>query len=170
MAASRVMRVDEQVWAELQKRATPLDGSPNAVMRRLLGLPEEKDTSADYIDPRVTGVLEAMRELIGETPKVSLSEHDYSLLSGSGNLIAHIRSQRGPLRITAGKQLAERAGIHDWENEIQTSRSFGGRTVRWYIPNGDAAANKRVANFLAGLWRSGTLAPPVDAKPLVHAQ
>jgi hypothetical protein len=41
---TRVIRIDDEVFALLQKNATALKDSPNAVIRRLLGLdkPEEK--------------------------------------------------------------------------------------------------------------------------------
>ena len=42
-AGSRVIRVDSDVWNELQKRATPLTDTPNSVIRRLLGLHERRD-------------------------------------------------------------------------------------------------------------------------------
>jgi len=35
---SRTIRIDDEVFAHLQKNATALKDSPNAVIRRLLGL------------------------------------------------------------------------------------------------------------------------------------
>lgn len=39
-----VIRIDAEVWRELQKRAVPLIDTPNSVLRKLLGL---KEVSAD---------------------------------------------------------------------------------------------------------------------------
>ena len=38
---SRVIRIDEEVWAELQRRARPFEDNPNAVIRKVLGLPAQ---------------------------------------------------------------------------------------------------------------------------------
>jgi len=40
MSPSKVIRIDAQVWAELQSRARPLEDTPNSVLRRVFGLPE----------------------------------------------------------------------------------------------------------------------------------
>ena len=37
-----VIRVDEEVWRELQRRAVPLVDTPNSVLRRMLGLTGEE--------------------------------------------------------------------------------------------------------------------------------
>jgi hypothetical protein len=37
---SQVIRIDDDVWAALQKQATPLVDTPNSVLRRILQLPE----------------------------------------------------------------------------------------------------------------------------------
>lgn len=42
MQTTRTIRVDLEVWAELKKRAEPLEDTPNAVIRRLLGLPPKE--------------------------------------------------------------------------------------------------------------------------------
>ena len=39
------IRVDEEVWGELQKTAEPLVDNPNSVLRRLLGLPDRRGHS-----------------------------------------------------------------------------------------------------------------------------
>lgn len=39
------IRVDEEVWRELQKRAEPFVDNPNAVLRRVLGVPESSETA-----------------------------------------------------------------------------------------------------------------------------
>ena len=37
-----VIRIDDEVWKELQKRAIPLIDTPNSVLRKLLGLEDAK--------------------------------------------------------------------------------------------------------------------------------
>ena len=41
---SRTIRIDDEVFAYLQKNATALKDSPNAVIRRLLGLDKSTTT------------------------------------------------------------------------------------------------------------------------------
>ena len=41
MKPSKVIRIDAQVWAELQRQARPLEDTPNSVLRRVFGLPED---------------------------------------------------------------------------------------------------------------------------------
>jgi hypothetical protein len=42
MRTMRTIRIDDEVWQELKKRAVPLEDTPNAVLRRLLGLDGEE--------------------------------------------------------------------------------------------------------------------------------
>ena len=44
-----VIRVDEEVWKELQRRAEPLVDTPNSVLRRILGLAENKVNDEEKI-------------------------------------------------------------------------------------------------------------------------
>ena len=153
MPTTRVIRVDNQVWLELKKRAIPFEDTPNSVIRRVLGLPDEEDTNADSVDPRVTELLGAVRKLIGKETHISVDEHGYGFRSKAWDVVAQIRCQARQLRITASKRLVETVGITDWDNEILKSKFFNGSTVRWYLPNKDATASERVANVLAILWR-----------------
>jgi hypothetical protein len=43
---SHIIRVDDEVFAHLQKNATALKDSPNAVIRRLLGIDKPGTTEA----------------------------------------------------------------------------------------------------------------------------
>lgn len=42
-----VIRIDDEVWKELQKRATPLIDTPNSVLRKSLGLEASKTDDYD---------------------------------------------------------------------------------------------------------------------------
>ena len=62
MKPSKVIRIDAQVWAELQRRA-PLEDTPNSVLRRVFGLPEDSAGPA-RLEPRVTRLLTLVRDLV----------------------------------------------------------------------------------------------------------
>jgi hypothetical protein len=153
VAATRVIRIDDQVWAELQKLAAPLADTPNSVLRRVFGLPVEKLATTDNMDSRVVGLLEVVGELVGQLPQVYRSDQGYSFVSGAGNVVAYIRSQDERLRITAGKRIAEKAGLMGWSNERGKSKTVPYPIVRWYASDGDSTANEQIATVLATLWR-----------------
>ena len=44
-----VIRVDDEVWNELQRRAEPLVDTPNSVLRRILGLTGEEINNAEKV-------------------------------------------------------------------------------------------------------------------------
>jgi len=44
-----VIRVDDEVWKELQRRAEPLVDTPNSVLRKLLGLTEDKVSNEEKV-------------------------------------------------------------------------------------------------------------------------
>ena len=66
MKPSKVIRIDGEVWAELQRRARPLEDTPNSVLRRVLGLPDE-GTGPERLEPRVARLLALVRDLVGQT-------------------------------------------------------------------------------------------------------
>jgi hypothetical protein len=149
---SKVIRIDAQVWAELQRRARPLEDTPNSVLRRVFGLPEDS-TGLARLEPRVTRLLMLVRDLVGQMPQVETARKGYAFLSHTGLVVADIRPQKERLRAEASKTVAETAGLTTWERE--GSASFDGDSVvRWYAVDGDDAAFQHVATVLATLWRS----------------
>jgi len=152
MPPSRVIRIDERVWAELQKRARPLEDTPNSVLRRVFGLLEE-GTESDGMDPRVTKLLQLVRESVGHMPQVDAVRRGYSVLSATGEAVAYIRPQKERLRIEASKEKAEKATLTNWDRERPDSL-FGGLGVRWYVPDGDDAAYQCATAVLEKLWTS----------------
>jgi hypothetical protein len=152
MAPSRVIRIDDQVWTELQRRARPLEDTPNSVLRRVFELPEEGPESGG-LDPRVAALVQRVEQLVGHSPQLHPVEKGYSFLSRTGEGVAYIRPQRERLRVGASKEMAEKAGLNTWDRE-RVDRFFGGPSVRWYAPDGDDAAYQRVAAVLAKLWGS----------------
>lgn len=141
MAPSRVIRVDEQVWAELQRRARPLEDTPNSVLRRVFGL-EEAGAEPGGMDSRITILLELVHESVGQMPKLDPVRKGYSFLSNSGEVVAYIRPQKERLRIETSKRMAESASLTTWDRE-RPNGFFGGPCVRWYLPDGDGAAYQR---------------------------
>lgn len=159
MPPSRVIRIDDEVWAQLQQRARPLEDTPNSVLRRVFGLNSER-AEPEGVDPRVSHLMEQVHGLAGATPGTEAVRKGYSVLSRSGISLAYIRPQRERLRLEASKECAERAGADDWDRERASGWAprqvgAGGPSVRWYAQDGDDAASQRLAAVLAKLWQAG---------------
>ena len=152
MPPSKVIRIDEEVWAELQKRARPLEDTPDSVLRRVFGLPDE-GSEADGMDSHITTLLELAEESLGEVPQVHGEAKNYSLLSKAGEVVGYIRPQRERLMIGVSKELAQSVGLGGWHRERRDS-FLGGDSVRWYVPEGDKATYHQAAGLLVRLWRS----------------
>ena len=97
MKPSKVIRIDAQVWAELQRRARPLEDTPNSVLRRVLSLPEE-GTGPERLEPRVIRLLALVRGLVGQMPQVEAARKGYAFLSRTGMVVADLRPQKERLR------------------------------------------------------------------------
>jgi len=151
MPPSKVIRIDEEVWGELQRRARPLEDTPNSVLRRVFGLPEEASNEAGT-DERLGTLLELLEEAVGKRLRLSPASKGYALLSGANEPIAFIRSQRGRLRVTVSKQSAQAAGLSDWHKE-RADTVFSGGSVSWYAPDGDHVAYQEAASVLARLFK-----------------
>ena len=149
MPPSKVIRIDEEVWGELQRRARPLEDTPNSVLRRVFGLPEEASNEAGT-DDRLRRLLELLEEAVGKRLRLSPARKGYALLSGTSEPIAFIRSQQGRLRVTASKQSAQAAGLSDWHRE-RADTVFSGGSVSWYAPDGDQVAFQEAASVLVKL-------------------
>jgi hypothetical protein len=150
-----VIRIDDEVWAQLQRRARPLEDTPNSVLRRVFGLAEQ-GAEAEGADPRVTRLMELVQGLVGETPRMDAVRRGYSLFSRAGEGLAYLRPQRERLRIEASKERAAGAGANGWDRERPNGwADTGGPSVRWYLTDGDEAACHRVAAVLAKLWQAG---------------
>ena len=71
-----VIRIDDEVWKELQKRAEPLVDTPNTVLRKLLDLNKEAQRykaedriSARAIEIRISSVEASRRYALFHIPK-----------------------------------------------------------------------------------------------------
>ena len=152
MRPSKVIRIDAQVWAALQSRARPLEDTPNSVLRRVFGLPEEGAGPAS-IEPRVTRLLALVQDLVGQMPQVEAARKGYSFLARTGMVVADIRPQKERLRAEASKTVAATAGLTTWDRE-GSEGFYGGPAVRWYAADGDDATYQSLATVLAKLWMS----------------
>jgi hypothetical protein len=152
MKPSKVIRIDAEVWAELQRRARPLEDTPNSVLRRVFGLPDE-GTGPERLEPRVARLLALVQDLVGQMPQVEAARKGYAFLSHTGMVVADLRPQKDQVRVEASKTVAQTAGLSRWARE-GSANSYGGPAVRWYAADGDDAAYQALATVLATLWRS----------------
>jgi hypothetical protein len=152
MPPAKVIRIDKEVWAELQKRAHPLEDTPNSVLRRVFDLPED-GAETDKMDSRITKLLEAVEESVRETPQLRRGRKDYSFLSKAEEVVASIRPRQQKLRIETRKETALKLGLSGWDRERKKG-FFGEPSVRWYLPDGDDAAYQQAAGLLERLWLS----------------
>jgi hypothetical protein len=66
---SKVIRIDEEVWAELQQRARPLEDTTNSLLRRVFGLPEAtSDEEEAGSDLRCGRRLDLVEDALGQRP------------------------------------------------------------------------------------------------------
>ena len=147
-----MIRIDGEVWAELQRRARPLEDTPNSVLRRVLGLPDD-GTGPERLEPRVTRLLALVRDLVGQMPHVEAARKGYAFLSRTGMVVADIRPQKERLRAEASKTVAATAGLTTWDRE-GSEGLYGGPAVRWYAADGDDAAYQSLGGGAGELWRS----------------
>jgi hypothetical protein len=125
---AKVIRIDEEVWAELQKRARPLVDTPNSVLRRVFSLSEE-GSETDETDIRITKLLKAVEESVGEPTQVRRGRKDYSFLSKTEEVVASIRPREQRLRIEIRKETALKLGLSGWDRERKKG-FFGEPSVR----------------------------------------
>ncbi|MCI0799819.1 MAG: hypothetical protein J4O06_13660 [Chloroflexi bacterium] len=161
MMTSRVIRVDEEVWAELQRRAIPFEDNPNSVIRRELGLPngrinQEQVGRKDKMEERILKLLALVQSAVGEVPQARQVESGQSVRfdGRAGKVRAYIYSQKRRLKVETSKQMAEEAGIDDWDYELKNGWfNTGISSVFWYVSDGEDDAYQRVAVVLAKLWK-----------------
>jgi hypothetical protein len=155
MPPSKVIRIDEEVWGELQRRARPLEDTPNSVLRRVFNLPDEAPNETET-DHRIGRLLELLEERVGKRLRLSPARKGSALLSANDEPVAFIRSQRDRLRVTASKQLAQDAKLSDWHRE-RADTEFSGGSVSWYAPDADEPAFQELVKVLANLWKRSAL-------------
>jgi hypothetical protein len=56
--------IDDEVWKELQKRAIPLEDTPNSVLRKLLELEVNRNPTIEKSELKISSISEPLPELI----------------------------------------------------------------------------------------------------------
>jgi hypothetical protein len=74
------IRIDDEVWKELKKRAVPLEDTPNSVLRRILKLHDDKPERK----ARKTNSPPASTKVAGGTPRHKFREPILRALADSG--------------------------------------------------------------------------------------
>ncbi len=104
----RTIRIDDEVWAALQKRAKAFEDSPNSVLRRVLGLDRDqarrrrnnrtpkgaRTPQSAYREP----ILRALYELGGQAEVSQVLDKVYELISDRLNEIDRQPLASGELR------------------------------------------------------------------------
>ena len=158
---SKNIIIDEEVWAELQRRAQPFEETtPNAVLRRLLDLKGKTarvhDANDNGLDSRIAKLQDLVGGLGGQRPSVRPTKSgNFGIPSESGKIFGHIYPQKKRLKVEVRKDWAERVGLKNWDHELPNAWfNTGISSVYWYIPNGDEFAYQRVVRIIARLRRS----------------
>ncbi|MFC1848386.1 hypothetical protein ACFLXV_03660 [Chloroflexota bacterium] len=164
MAPSRVVRIDDDVWAELQRRAVPFEDNPNSVLRRILGLaarePIRDHSRSDDIESRVKKLVALVGKVDGRHLKVEFLRSEYYGIRFEGGIrFGFIYPQRKRLKVEIRRDWAEKSGYteKDWEHKL-TNGFFpsGIDSVYWYVPNENQAKYDYVAEIIGRLGRLGT--------------
>lgn len=160
VVTSRVIRIDLDVWSELQRRAVPFKDNPNSVLRRVLGLEAgdlvAPDSSAgNTLDARVAKLLKMVEARVGQPLAVSptKSGRTHRFESNMGKVVAFIHQQNHRVKVESSVQMAEEAGIECWDHLLNKGWWGQDSSVYWQIPNDDDDAYDRAAGFLDKLWR-----------------
>ena len=160
MVSTRVIRIDREVWNELQERAVAFEDNPNSVLRRLLGLTpnrvsETDDSEPGVLDTRIAKLIYLVVERVGESPVFSLTKtgQSHTFKSQRGKVVAFIHGQKKRLKVESSEQLAKKAEINNWNHWLKNGWWSQDNSVYWYVPNDDDDAYEGVADVLDRLWR-----------------
>lgn len=152
---SRVIRVDEEVYYELRRRARPFEDTPNSVLRQELGLEERvtqsKRTCEGTIDPAIVTLLSRAGVASQQATSTSKRANFYRVRGASGNVVAHIERQKSRLRISAPKGATQRLGLTHWDRELRGGYYTADDEVYWYVADSDDDAIARGASALRAL-------------------
>ena len=156
---TKVIRIDLEVWSELQGRATPFKDNPNSVLRRVLGLrPNSIDPSpsaGNGVDRRVARLLQLVEVRVGQRPAVSPTKtgRSHRFQSSRGKVVAFIHQQKYRVKVESSRQMAREAGIDNWDHWLNNGWWGQDHSVYWQISANDDNAYGRAAGVLDKLWR-----------------
>ena len=160
MVSTRVIRIDQQVWTELQRRGVAFEDNPNSVLRRLLGLStnrlsETAGSGAGVLDPRIARLLALVEARVGESPDSSPTRTGQSrrFKSKRGYVVGFIYAQKRRLKVESNEHLARNAGINNWDHWLRNGWWNQDNSVYWHVPDDDDDSGRRVADVLDRLWR-----------------
>lgn len=155
---SKVIRIDEEVYAELQWRARPFEDTPNTVLRRLLGLEVAAQTviseGSELTNSAIERLLDCVEKRVGQRPRVRPTRSGkLAFLSKSGTVVASLSpQQRRLLKARTRRDWAEKIRATDWDHLLPGGWFSTEDGVYWYAPHGDEAALERICSILAKLW------------------
>lgn len=154
---SKVIRIDDEVWASLEARVQGFGDNPNTVLRRVFGLEAGNvsvplENTEDNMDDRVGKLLDLVTQDLGHRPPAHATKNSFALRSEVGRVVVYVYSQKKRLNVETRKDLAEKLGIEGWNHEVKNGwHNSGIDSVYWYVPNGDEETYHRVARIIARL-------------------
>lgn len=148
----RTIRIDEQVWAELERRISGFKDNPNRVLRRIIGLEEEvSENEGDTTDKRVPRLL-GLAGFSADEPIRRTKIGSTGIVSKSGTTFGYVYPQKSRLKVEVRKDWAEKAGLDNWDYELPRGWfNTDISSVYWYVPDGDDGAYHAVGSILAKL-------------------
>ena len=160
VVSTKVIRIDGEVWSELQRRAIPFEDNPNSVMRRILGLTSNAEVTANAsaginLDLRVNALLALVEARVGQALVVSATKtgRAHQVRSKRGKLVAFIHQQIHLIKVESSEQMAKKAGIDTWDHRLINGWWGQDSSVYWHTLNDDDDAYGRAAGVLEKLWR-----------------
>ena len=104
---TKVIRIDGEVWAELQRLARPFVDTPNTVLRRVLGLQTEKQANVGDIDTRVMKFLDLLESPTREnSSQRQTSTGQFPIKSKNSKVFGYIHTQKKRLMVEVKKDWA----------------------------------------------------------------
>lgn len=162
MAPSRVIRIDEEVWVELKRRAVPFEDNPNSVLRRVLGLKDNElgrnSIGEGKIDSRLMKLVDMVGQCDGRHLTIRPNKSGYfGILSDEGKVFGFVYPQRKRLKVEIRKDWAEKVGRQDWEQELKNGwYNTGISSVYWFVPNDDEDTYHSVSRLIKALRQLST--------------
>jgi len=157
---SKVIRIDQEVWTELQRRAVPFQDKPNSVLRKILGLRPAQGCgptarAPNGLGPRIAKLLYLVAERVDEPPVFSPTRtgQSYRFRSQRGKVVAFIIPQNLRLKVESCERMATEVGVDTWDHLLRNGWWRQDHSVYWHIPNDDEDAYARVAGVLSRLWQ-----------------
>ena len=163
MVAMRTIQIDEEVWAELQRRAVALIDDENTVLRRVFVL-DAAEASPLYnpaqseMDERISKLMALVRYRISqaEAQRTKTNLRHCKFLCKRGTIAAFLldqpRSQR--LRLETSKKMAERVRLPKPDSSKERGWFYADTSYYYVAEDGDDESYRRLADILVDLWEA----------------